>query len=139
MAITTLISTTSFGTPTGNYDGSTDHFTSVEIRGDGYLGFTDGLHTVTWRLTGFVGIISVQATLARTFTESDWFDVKLSGDLEYSVDTTGLVTQAAVGTVIYTEPTTISKTHNFTGNFVWVRVRVADFAAGTINSVQISV
>jgi hypothetical protein len=139
MASTTLISTTSFGTPTGNYDGSTNTFTSIEIRGDGYLGFTDGLHTVAWKLTGFTGTITVQATLARTFTESDWFDVKLSSDSDYSVDTTGLVTQAAVGTVTYTEPITISKTFNFTGNFVWVRVRIAEFAVGTINSVQISV
>jgi hypothetical protein len=133
MAITTLISTTSFGTPTGNYDGSTNTFSSVEIRGDGYLGFTDGLHTVAWKLTGFEGSITVQATLARTPTESDWFDVRLSDDFSNTAEPAG------PSTVTYATPTTINKAYNCLGNFVWVRVRISDFSAGTINSVQFSI
>ena len=52
----TLISTTTNGTPTGNYDGSSIAFYSDEVKGDGYYGYTDGLHTVAYFLNAFVGV-----------------------------------------------------------------------------------
>ena len=86
-------------------------------KGDGYYGSNDGLHTVAYYLSGFVGIIKMQGTLASTPTESDWFDIDgtTSGD----------------GSTAVTENTF----KNFTGNFVWVRVAISDFAAGNISKV----
>lgn len=136
MASTTLISTTSFGAPTGNYDGSSTEFSSKPIKGDGYLGRSDGIHTVAWKVTGFSGSITVQATLEKLPEEADWFDVKLGALGAASVDTTGLVSEASVRTVNYADPSSTSATYNFTGNFVWIRVLIRDFSAGTINFVQ---
>ena len=67
--------------------------------------------------TGFVGIIKAQASLATSPTESDWFDVM---DTEYGDGTNPISTTAV---------------YNFTGNFVWVRFRVSNFSAGSINRV----
>jgi hypothetical protein len=138
MASTTLISTTSFGSPTGNYDGSSSTFVSKQVKGDGYLGFTDGLHTVAWKITEFSGEITVQATLEKTPAESDWFDVRLLSNTQHLVNTSETLILSQVGTSVYSTPTTESKTYNFLGNFVWVRVRISEFSAGTINFVQVN-
>ena len=73
---TTLISTTSHGTPTGNYDGSSSSFTSDSTKGDGYFGYTDGLHTISLTTNGFVGTITVEGTLVDNPTSSDWFTLR---------------------------------------------------------------
>lgn len=87
------------------------------FKGDGYYGRSDGLHTVAYYLTGFLGVIKIQGTLAANPIESDWFDI---------ADTT-----AGDGSTVLTENTF----KNFTGNFMWIRVVVTEFAAGTINKV----
>lgn len=113
-----LIPSTTFGSVVGNYDGSSTSFSGEQFRGDGYYGYTDGLHTVAYFVDGFVGVIRIQATLASEPTEDDWFDVE--------------------GTVYGDGSTVISTpvTYNFTGNFVWIRATVTDFSAGTINKIQ---
>ena len=42
----TLLTTTTFGTSAGNYDGSSATFDSDKVKGDGYYGFADGVHTI---------------------------------------------------------------------------------------------
>lgn len=114
---TVVISNTAHGAENGPYNGTDTTWYSTAYKGDGYYGYTDGLQTVSYKLTGFVGIIGMQASLAATPTENDWFDIETT----------------QVGNA--STPTTISTYANFSGNFVWVRVAVTSFTAGTINRV----
>ncbi len=88
-----------------------------KFKGDGYYGSNDGLHTVAYHLAGFIGIIKIQGTLSSSPTSEDWFDIS---DTLYSDGTT-------------TE--TVNTFKNFSGNFMWIRVTITDFAAGTVNKV----
>jgi len=122
---TTLIASTTHGTATGNYDGSSIAFQSDSAKGDGYYGYSDGLHTVSWQLTGFTGTITIQASLVETPGSTDWFDVTL-------VDPAG----TASGTSQAYSTETSHKAFNFTGNFVNIRASITSFTAGTINKLR---
>lgn len=86
------------------------YFRSNPQKGDGYFGNSDGLHTVSFTVTpNFAGSLSVQASLATSPSESDWFTVtNTTYTYEYPII-------PATTTTNYT---------NFTGNFVWVRAIV---------------
>ena len=116
----TLLPTTTFGTPTGNYDGSRASFSSDKVKGDGYYGFSDGVHTVQTRVSSFVGTLKVQGTLVKDPANTDWVDID--------------------NIVIGDGSTAISDSffNNFTGNFVWIRIAVSDFTAGNINNVYMA-
>jgi hypothetical protein len=101
----------------GTYNGTDLNWYSREFPGDGYYGYTDGLHTVSYDLTGFIGTIGFQASLATKPTNADWFDL----------------TDSQIGNNI--NPLTIVTFKNFSGNFVWVRATITNFTAGTINKV----
>lgn len=113
----TLLPTTTFGTATGVYDGSSASFNGDKVKGDGYYGFSDGVHTVQTRVTSFVGTLKIQGTLKKDPASTDWVDVNdiLIGDGSTAI--------------------TSSYLNNFTGNFVWIRVSVTEFTAGTINNI----
>lgn len=112
-----VLSAISHGQNYPPYDGSSPDFASAKLKGNGYYGYTDGLHTVSYTFTGFVGTLTMQASLASDPGDNDWFDV---------MDTsTGDGTTPVNGTYFY----------NFTGNFVWCRVSVTNFSAGVINQV----
>lgn len=112
--------------------------TGEKFKGDGYYGSNDGLHTVAWKINSFVGTIKIQGSLASTPTSSDWFDIKLSGTGEYSIDTTGKVVQNNISSVAYSSATTTNAVYNFTGNYVWVRAVIENFSAGTVNSIHMN-
>ena len=120
MTITNLsiLGETTVGTPSGNYDGSTDHFVSDAAKAVDYYQGQGSLQTVFFRVTDFEGVITLQATLDYNAELANWFDV-----YEYS-----------------SSSSTITDYHpvNLTGNFVWVRAVVTEFNAGSINSVSIS-
>jgi hypothetical protein len=97
----------------------------------------DSLHTVQVSLTGFIGKISIQGTLAVNPTESDWFTVEL-GTGAMSVDTTGLIAEQNITFVDYTAATTNTKTYNFIGNLVWIRAKISNWVDGTINSIKLN-
>jgi len=120
---TTLIPSTTHGTPTGNYNGSSATFNSNNAYGDGYYGYTDGLHTVSVSTAAFIGTITIQGTLVETPAESDWFTVRDTGgtNLVYGDGATGL---------------TVNKADNFIVNAVHVRAAVASFTAGSIAKIQ---
>ena len=80
-------------------DSTTETVTGSNFKGDGYYGRSDGVHTVQYDYTGLTGTITIQATLATTPADADWFDV----------DTVTVANQTEVKYV------------NFTGNFVWLR------------------
>jgi hypothetical protein len=95
-------------------------YNSEKIKGDGYYGGSDGVHTVMYTYNNnFVGTITMQASLATTPVEADWFNV---------LNTTA--TANAVGT-------TSTVYYNFTGNFVWVRGQVT-IKDGIVNSILLN-
>ena len=114
-------------------------YNSERIKGDGYFGSSDGLHTVFWSVAGFIGTIEVQATLASEPVEADWTTVTLTAPgNQYVVDATGAVTIAGVDSTRYTMETTANKSYNFTGNFVWLRGRISEFTQGVMNGISIN-
>ena len=115
-----LLATTTHGTAVGNYDGASTDFSGDKVKGDGYYGFSDGVHTVQTRITSFVGTLKIQGTLQKEPASTDWVNIH---DVVVGDGSTAI---------------TNSYFHNFTGNFVWIRVTVEDFTAGTINSVYMA-
>lgn len=111
--------------------------TGDPYKGDGFYGRSDGLHTVQVSLSGFIGRIEIQGTLAVNPSESDWFTVEL-GTGVMSVDTTGALSEQNITSVEYTQVTTNTKTYNFVGNYVWVRAKVSNWTDGTINSIKLN-
>ncbi len=113
----TLLPTTTFGTSAGNYDGSSAAFDSDKVKGDGYYGFSDGVHTVQTRITSLVATVKIQGTLVKDPASTDFVDI------------------ATIVTSDGSTAITNSYLNNFTGNFVWIRIAVSDFTAGTVNNV----
>ena len=99
--------------------------TSDKLKGDGYYGRADGLHSVQYIVTGFVGKIVTQATLATTPVTADWFDITST----IHDNSSGTSSDAlATGSFI----------HNFTGNYVWIKIVVSDWTTGTVNSILLN-
>ena len=114
---TVVLSATSYGQVQLPYDGSSATWSSNKFKGNGYYGYTDGLHTVSYLLSAFVGIIKFQATLVTNPSENDWFDI----------------TSTAVGDG--TTPVNGGYYFNFSGNFVWCRAHITNFSGGVISRV----
>jgi len=114
-------------------------YTSERIKGDGYFGGSDGVHTVFWSVSEFVGTIEIQGTLSSEPGDADWTTVKLTEPgTKFYIDTTGLVTDAGVDSTRYVLQTTANKSYNFTGNFVWLRGRISEFEQGVMNGISIN-
>jgi hypothetical protein len=114
-----LLPTTTYGTPSGNYDGSSEDFSGVRQQAANYYGGFGGLQTVAFFLNQFQGRIRIQATLASDPTiDADWFQIS---DFDSTSSTT-----------------TNNFSRNITGNFTWIRAHVEDFQAGTISKVMLS-
>jgi hypothetical protein len=98
-------------------DSVTETVTGEKFKGDGYYGRSDGFHTVQYNLTGFIGTVTIQATLAIDPQDTDWFTVYTQNYSE-----------------INSESNTVNKLTNFTGNYVWIRAAVT-YTDGTVNSI----
>jgi len=109
-----LYSETILTTQTHPGDSTVESVTGSNFKGDGYYGRSDGFHTVQYAVTGFIGDIVIQATLAIEPTEEDWFPV-----LNYS----------------FVVPTDLSGVDNFIGNYVWIRAKIETWTDGSVNSV----
>ena len=112
----TMVTTTSQGTPNGNYDGSSAEFASTKFEGAGYYNRNSGLHTFTYTLNGFTGAIQMQGSLEEVPSEDDWFELETTPTYTLNSST---------------------QTFNVDGLFVWLRVKVTGFTAGTINKVLV--
>lgn len=96
-------------------------YLSDKVKGDGYYGNSDGVHTVMYvATTNFVGTMTMQATLATDPVESDWFTVSNT---------------AKTYTLLNVRTTSTADCYNFTGNFVWVRGRVS-IDSGSVQYIQ---
>jgi hypothetical protein len=117
-------------------DSTTETITGDKFKGDGYYGRSDGLHTIQVNLAGFLGDVQLQGTLAVDPTADDWFTVRLGSG--QTIDTTGKIFNAITSKLEYTANETSSKTYNFTGNYVWIRIYVSNWTDGTVNSIQLN-
>ena len=129
-----IVSTTEFKveetiSQNDNSDGSTtvtlDHvgFVTDKAKGDGYYSQPDGVHTVAYHVNSSINddaniSIKMQASLATTPTEDDWFDISGTG-----IDQTNI------------DGSTLAFSANFTGNFVWVRAKVSGMSAGAVSKI----
>lgn len=83
------------------------------------------MQTLTWRLTGFLGVAVVQATLVDNPTEdSDWFTI-------YNLVCTS--SNGNGGTLLVPK---IGYT-NINGNFAWIRANVTSYTSGTIDYLKV--
>lgn len=114
----TLLGTTTVGTPSGNYDGSSQDFHGDPAMAVNYYAGQGSIQTAFIRVSGFQGRILIQATLNDDPDRAQWFD-------SYDYDSTG-------------GPTTDYHPVTITGNFTFMRVAVTGFQAGTIESVNLS-
>jgi len=114
-----LLPTTTQGTPSGNYDGSSTDFFGDKQKAASYYLQGNELQTVALFANGFVGTVTVQASLATDPTDADWFDI---------------YTFPSDGSSVYTDNFAV----NLTGNYVWIRASVADFTDGTINKATLA-
>jgi hypothetical protein len=114
-----LLPTTSYGTPSGNYDGSSQDWSGEDQQAANYYGGFGGLQTVAFFLNNFQGKIKIEATLdSEPALDTDWFKV-------YEFDSTSSATTNNFST-------------NITGNFTWMRANVEDFSQGTITKLMLS-
>jgi len=102
-------------------DSSIETVTGEKFRGDGYYGRSDGFHTVQINLSGYIGTIEIQATLAIDPADTDWFTV-------YSQE------YITVGD----EGTSDSILTNFTGNYVWIRALATNWTDGSISNILLN-
>lgn len=117
----TLLSNVVYGSPSGNYDGSSSDWVTDAVQAADYYHGRGNLQTVLFSVTDFEGDITVEATLDSTPNSVDtkWFHTYVFGDGS-------------------TMPLTDYHATNIAGNFVWIRLRISGFAGGSINSVTIS-
>ena len=113
-----LLQVVILGSASGNYVGSSQDFVSKAVPASNYYGGQGSLQTITFRLTDFSGIITIEATLNDAQDSAPWFDV-------YEYD-------AASSAVTDYHPA------NVTGNFVWLRARVENFDSGEIDFVTVA-
>ena len=114
----TLLDSTVFGEPSGNYDGSTNYFYGDPVKAVGYYRGQGSIETATIRVEEFEGIITVQATLNEDPALAAWIDI-----YEYS---------SASGTITEIHPVTV------TGNFCFMRVYITEFNSGTIGPITLT-
>lgn len=114
-----LLPTTSYGTPSGNYDGSSEDWSGDAQQAANYYGGFGGLQTIAFFLSNFRGRIKIEATLeSAPDADSDWFKINEFDSISSA--------------------TTNNFAANITGNFTWIRANVELFSGGTINQVTLS-
>lgn len=114
-----VLPSTTYGIPSGNYDGSSLDWVSKSVIGANYYGGYRSTQTAITNLDSFVGKITIQGTLNSPEYDADWFDIAVYDFL----DGTG-------------ETDVINNT--FIGNFVFIRARIEGFTNGIINSITLS-
>lgn len=91
-----------------------------------YLGNRD-LQTVNIKCTNLIGNIVIQASLATTPSDTDWFKVY---HLEANANATpNSASQLSSNASLYT---------NIEGNFVYMRAKIEDFRSGGVQYIKLS-
>jgi hypothetical protein len=114
----TLLTAVIHGTPSGNYDGSSQDWFSDAVKAVDYYRGRGGVQTIGFSVTGFQGTITIEATLDTDPDSADWFSTLTYGD------SSTVITQTLSESVV--------------GNFTWLRARIEAFESGTINTVTVT-
>ena len=109
-----LLPATTFGVPSGNYDGSSQDWAGDPAKAAGYYRGQGSIQTITFGVNSFVGQMRLQGTLDSDGDIAEWFDLYDYGDA------------SSINPITDRYPVTI------TGNFTWLRIFVAEFNAGQI-------
>ena len=104
-------------------DSTQETVTGDKFKGDGYYGRSDGFHTVQYNVSGFIGNIVMQATLAVDPTDDDWFTL----DNTQHPSTNDSSNNGDGGFV-----------YNFTGNYVWVRAYISNWTDGAVSNILLN-
>lgn len=116
-------------------------FISTPVKAANYYGLNNNLQTAEVRVTDFVGTVTMQATLAATPVDADWFSVNLTTQ-DFRIDTTGLVTKAQKTQLQYGQGNPDyglrTEIYNFEGNYIWLRAKITAFTAGTLNGIKLN-
>ena len=120
MTTKTILATTVYGVPSGNYDGSSQDWSSDPVTAANYYRGRGGVQTIQWRFIGVQGDVTIQATLDADPATVQWFDVTSYGDGSTADSTT--ITDVHYDSVL--------------GNFTWLRAVVTNFTDGTIELVS---
>jgi hypothetical protein len=110
-----LLPPTVYGTPSGNYDGSSTTFVGNSIPAANYYAGQGSIQTLTYTVDGLVAVITIQATLENDTPQAAWFDIDSYGNAS--------------------TPVTDTQANSVIGNFSHLRAVVKDFTAGNITSV----
>ena len=113
-----ILTSTTYGTASGNYDGSSQEFYTDPGRAADYYAGQGSIQTVTLHVTGFQGRIKIEASLNDDPVAAVWFELY---DYDHRL-----------------APITDYYPVSFTGNYVWIRAKITDFDAGTIDSIAIT-
>lgn len=100
--------------------GKSHNLVGEAIRGDGYFGRTDGLHTVQFIYSNFTGSFGIQGTLEIDPKENDWFFINLN---RFASPVSPLVRVPLNPANVTQNQTGETSTQAFTfeGNFVYLR------------------
>ena len=113
-----LLPVTTYGQPSGNYDGTSASFIGNAIPAAAYYRGQGQLQTIPVTTANVLATITVQASLNDNAQQAAWFDV---GNVSSNI---GNTSNAITGVT----------TLNVPGNFVWLRARVDNFSAGTLSA-----
>lgn len=113
----TILNYTTYGTPSGTYDGSSADWSSPAERAVAYYRGYGSIQTLRYQLIDFVGVLYFEATLDSDPDMANWFTTLTVGDASSAL--------------------TDLRSIAVTGNFTWMRVRVESFDSGTINYIKI--
>jgi hypothetical protein len=114
-----ILSTTEYSVPSGNYDGSSQDWVSDAVKAANYYRGQGNIQTIIIQVTDFEGIMYIEATLDADAQTATWFNTYVYGDGS-------------------TTPLTDYHPASITGNFTWMRIRIEGFSGGTINSATIT-
>jgi hypothetical protein len=110
-----LLTRTVYGQASGNYDGSSQDFIGDPVRAANYYGGQGAIQTVTMRISGFIGTITIQATLNdQPSIQAAWFDIA-----ELDSPTAGTAVDG----------------RTIVGNFTFLRAKITGFDGGIIDSI----
>ena len=70
-----LLPLTVYGTPSGNYDGSSTSFIGNAIPAANYYAGQGTVQTLTYASANLLAVITVQATLNENTPQAAWFDI----------------------------------------------------------------
>jgi hypothetical protein len=110
MTTLALLPSTTFGTPSGNYNGSSTSFVGNAVPAANYYGGQGSVQTLSFTVANLTAILTTQATLNDDPTLDQWFDVY----------------------ALTANATSNTTTNSPIGNFSWLRVAVTNFTAGNI-------